>query len=204
VKDRVFSFHPHEDYFIATEKELIKIPPNINIEDAIFLPNVETAIMLVQDGAPLIGENVTIFGQGIVGLLTASIVSQMRCNLITVDLIQYRREISLSKCGAKISLSPEDETKLISNVKQHFSTSSSDYELSDLVFEISGSPNALNSAIKCTGYNGRIVVGSWYGEKTAPIQLGSNFHRSHMNLISSQVSNIPPNLSGRWSKKKEI
>ncbi|MCG6537513.1 MAG: oxidoreductase, partial [Syntrophales bacterium LBB04] len=53
-----------------------------------------------------------------------------------------------------------------------------------------------------TGYNGRIVIGSWYGRKRTTLQLGASFHRSRMRLISSQVSSIEPGLRGRWNKER--
>ena len=72
----------------------------------------------------------------------------------------------------------------------------------DLTFETSGNPEALDQAIEVTGYNGRIIIGSWYGQKRATLQLGAAFHRSRMRLISSQVSTIQPDLRGRWSKER--
>ena len=33
----------------------------------------------------------------------------------------------------------------------------------DLIFELSGDMAALNQAIEAAGFDGRIVVGSWYG-----------------------------------------
>ena len=55
-----------------------------------------------------------------------------------------------------------------------------------------------------TGFSGRIVIGSWYGEKRAEIDLGGAFHRSRIKLISSQVSTIAPELSGRWDKARRF
>jgi threonine dehydrogenase-like Zn-dependent dehydrogenase len=74
----------------------------------------------------------------------------------------------------------------------------------DLTFELSGSPVALNTAIAMTTFNGRVVVGSWYGDKKTTIDLGSTFHRSRIQLISSQVSTIAPALSGRWDKARRF
>jgi hypothetical protein len=70
----------------------------------------------------------------------------------------------------------------------------------DLTFELTGSPSALNDAIEHTAFSGRIVIGSWYGQKRAEIDLGGAFHRSRIKLIASQVSTISPELSGRWDK----
>jgi threonine dehydrogenase-like Zn-dependent dehydrogenase len=74
----------------------------------------------------------------------------------------------------------------------------------DLTFELSGNPAALNDAITLTRFSGRIVIGSWYGEKPAEIKLGSSFHRSRIKLISSQVSTISPELAARWDKPRRF
>ena len=47
----------------------------------------------------------------------------------------------------------------------------------DLSFELSGNPAALDAAIALTGREGRVVVGSFYGNKRAPVDLGGHFHR---------------------------
>jgi threonine dehydrogenase-like Zn-dependent dehydrogenase len=62
----------------------------------------------------------------------------------------------------------------------------------------------LNEAIELTAFSGRIVVGSWYGEKRGELNLGGSFHRSRIKLISSQVSTIAPELSGRWDKSRRF
>ena len=74
----------------------------------------------------------------------------------------------------------------------------------DLAFELSGNPTALNDAIALTTFTGRVVIGSWYGEKPAEIELGGKFHRSRIRLISSQVSTIAPELEGRWDKARRF
>ena len=53
-------------------------------------------------------------------------------------------------------------------------------------------------------FSGRIVIGSWYGDKRASIDLGSVFHHSRIKLISSQVSTIAPELSARWDKHRRF
>ncbi len=75
---------------------------------------------------------------------------------------------------------------------------------SDLTFELSGSPSALNDAIALTTFSGRVVIGSWYGQKRAEIDLGGAFHRSRIKLISSQVSTIAPELSARWDNARRF
>ena len=64
-------------------------------EDAVFLPNTETAVNLVQDVAPLLGECGIVMGQGIVGLLTAGLLREFPLQkLSTADLVETRRRLS--------------------------------------------------------------------------------------------------------------
>jgi threonine dehydrogenase-like Zn-dependent dehydrogenase len=73
---RVFAFHPHASCFVAALADLLPIPETVSNDQAVFFPNLETAVSLVQDGAPILGERVAIFGQGVVGLLTAMLVAR--------------------------------------------------------------------------------------------------------------------------------
>ncbi len=71
----VFAFNPHEELFLADPAELLPVPPGLGPEEAVFLPNLQTAVTLVLDGKPLIGEKVAVFGQGIVGLLLTALLA---------------------------------------------------------------------------------------------------------------------------------
>ena len=199
---QVFAFQPHADRFIAAVDELLPIPPDVLTEDAVFLPNMETAVNFVLDGAPAIGEQVTVFGQGIVGLLTTALLMQFPlASLITVDKYAIRRQAAVD-LGASASLDPES-AEFLEDVR-HCLQADRPYPGADLVFELSGSPAALDQAISLCGFNSRVVVGSWYGTKRAVIDLGGRFHRNRIQLVSSQVSTVKPEISGRWSKPRRF
>ena len=193
----IMAFHPHESHFVADPSTLLPVPEDINAEDAAFLPTMETAVNFVMDGAPVIGEDVLVFGQGIVGLLTTSILAGFPlANLITFDEHALRRQTSC-EAGAQASLYPNDagfETLLRDQLPNG----------ADLTYEISGSPAALEQALIVTGFNGRIVIGSWYGSKRATLNLGGSFHRSRIRMISSQVSSMAPEFDGRWTKMRRF
>jgi 2-desacetyl-2-hydroxyethyl bacteriochlorophyllide A dehydrogenase len=197
---KIFAFHPHESHFVEKITELHLLPSHISPEEAVFLPNTETALNLTLDGAPLAGEQVVVFGQGIVGLLLTSILKQFPLSVLaTLDSYPLRQNFSES-VGAHMSLDPNNP-----ETKEHLSsalTGSEFYRGADLTFEVSGNPGALNQAIEVTGYSGRIILGSWYGTKKAEVFLGGDFHRKHINLVTSQVSTINPRLSGRFTKAR--
>jgi len=189
----VFGFQPHTSAFICNPSSLILAPASIPAEACSFLPNMETAVNLIQDAAPILGERVLVLGQGVVGLLVASLLKEFPLeSLVTSDCYNLRRESSLN-IGVNKSFDPIDNKDQLAYT-QGF----------DLAFELSGSPSALNDVIAFTRFSGRVVIGSWYGEKKAPIELGGAFHRSRIKLISSQVSTIAPELSGRWDKARRF
>ena len=186
---QVFAFNPHESHFVADPEALI--PTTLAPEQAIFIPNVETAVNFVMDGRPRIGARVVVFGQGPVGLLTTALLAEFPlAELVTVDYYQTRRAISES-LGADRSVAPEElDAALEANA--------------DLVYELSGNPEALDDAIDVAGYAGQVVVGSWYGTKDVTLDLGESYHRSHVRIRSSQVSRIDPDHADRWDKDRRL
>jgi threonine dehydrogenase-like Zn-dependent dehydrogenase len=162
----------------------------------------ETSVNCLMDGQPLVGEQVTVFGQGVVGLLTTALLALMPLNrLVTLDRYPLRREKSLA-FGAQASLDPEASDAL-DRLKFLLQTDT-DYTGADLTYELSGNPGAVEKAIEITGFNGRVVIGSLYGQKQVGLNLGGRFHRSRIRLISSQVSTIAPEWTGRWTKTRRL
>lgn len=181
---RVFAFHPHESHFVARPEDLVPLPEDLDPETAVFLPNVETAVNLVHDGRPRVGERVAVFGQGVVGLLTTALLARFPLErLVAVDPLAERRQLA-RLFGAETELG--------------------DLRDFDLTYEVSGRPETLDDAIAATGFSGRVVIGSWYGTKRAPVDLGGAFHRSRIRILSSQVSTLDPELTGAWTKARRL
>ena len=202
IGQRVFAFQPHASHFIATPASVIPVPAGIAAEDAVFLPNMETAVNLIQDGSPALGERVVVLGQGIVGLLLANLLAQFPLTqLHGVDAIAVRRERAL-QLGVSEVFDPFSTTD-INALKQQLSVAENNTG-ADLIYEVSGAPDALNLAIELSGFASRIVIGSWYGNKTAAIALGGNAHRNRLTITTSQVSSLAPELSGRWDKARRF
>ena len=186
---RVFAFNPHESHFAASPDSLVPVPDDVDAETAVFLPIVETAVNLVMDAAPRIGERAVVFGAGLVGLATvASLAEFPLADLTVVEPIPVRRDLAM-RLGADAAVAPAD---------------AADVEEADLVVELSGSPEALDDAVDVAGYDARVVVGSWYGRKRADLDLGGAFHRERVSIVSSQVSTISPKLRGRWDAERRM
>jgi len=186
----IFAFNPHESHFIAPIESLLPLPEGIDPTAAVFLPNMETAVSLLMDGRPVIGERVAVVGQGVVGLLTTALLAAMPlAGLTAVDPLAERRQWA-ERLGAT-ALSPEAATIEAAAT-------------ADLTYELSGNPRGLDLAIALTGDYGRVVIGSWYGAKPVALDLGGRFHRAHMRLIGTQVSNLAPEWRGRWTKERRL
>lgn len=199
---RVFAFNPHESLFSAAVEDLHPLPDGVSLEDALFLPNMETAVNFVHDGHPLAGEVVVVFGLGIVGLLTTALLKRFPLGALAVfDRFSLRREAAQME-GVTACFDPSAEGARQQALDILYSGGQVDG--ADLVFELSGSPVALNQAIQISGFAGRVIVGSWYAGKDVHLDLGGAFHRSRIRLISSQVSTISPELSARWSKPRRL
>jgi 2-desacetyl-2-hydroxyethyl bacteriochlorophyllide A dehydrogenase len=193
----VFAFQPHCSHFIIRPQLLIPVPEDLSPQNACFLPNTETAVNLVQDAAPILGERALVFGQGIIGLLTSALLVEFPLEkLVCVDPYTLRRQASQA-LGPNAVLDP---------TSPDFADQAAGLlgPGADLSIELSGSPDALNTAISLTRFSGRILIGSWYGEKQVHLNLGGTFHRSRIKLISSQVSTIAPELASRWDKSRRF
>lgn len=190
---RVFSFQPHASHFLARPEQLIAIPDDVSAQAAVFLPNMETAVNLVQDGRPLIGERVVVLGQGVVGLLLSGVLAHHPLASLAAVEGQPERQTLARQMGVQALYSPAEATDAAPELAD-----------ADLIYEVSGHPEALNLAIGLSGYASRIVIGSWYGSKTVSVDLGGEAHRNRLELITSQVSTLAPALSGRWDKQRRF
>ncbi|OGO21252.1 MAG: hypothetical protein A2Y54_07740 [Chloroflexi bacterium RBG_16_51_16] len=195
----VFAFQPHTSLFSTNPEKLLFVPADVTPEDACLLPFVETALNTVQDASPLVGEKALVLGQGIIGLLVTAILDQFPLDkLVTTDYYALRRKASRAiSQHVTASLDPM-QADYLEKIESQLNQGA------DLTIECTGNPVALNHAIRSTAYSGRVIIASWYGENSTPLDLGSTFHRSRIKLISSQVSTIAPELSGRWDKERRF
>jgi threonine dehydrogenase-like Zn-dependent dehydrogenase len=156
---------------------------------ATLIPNAETAASLVLDGAPLLGERVGVLGLGIVGRITADLLADFPVAALDLaDPSPYRRAL------AERVIPPRSPTSVADRLRDDY----------DLLFELSGNPAALAAAIRAAGYDGRVVIGSWYGSKPVSLDLGTDFHRKRLRMFGSQVSTIAPSLRGRWDAGRRL
>ncbi len=192
--DLVFALHPHQDEYVVPASLVHRLPDRTTPEQGVFLANLETAINVVLDAKPRLGEVVAVFGQGVVGLLVTQLLRRTGAHVIAVEPSTLRRSFS-ERCGAHAAIAAGDAPLL---------RTMTDGRGADIAIDASGSPAALQEAIDCVAPEGTVVVCSWYGDKPVPLDLGGRFHRGRVRLVSSQVGRIDPSLAPRWDRERRL
>jgi threonine dehydrogenase-like Zn-dependent dehydrogenase len=183
---RVFVLHPHQDAFNAPAAMCIPVPDAVPTRRAVLAANMETALNILWDAAPLAGERITVIGAGVVGLLAGYLLARLPGAEVTlVDLDPDRADIARRfGCGFA---SPEDAAGA-----------------RDLVVHASGSAAGLRLALGIAGFEGRIVEASWFADQAPALPLGEEFHARRLRLISSQVGSIGGAMRGRRSHGERL
>lgn len=185
-----FAFMPHASASCVPVDLAIPVPDGITPEEAAFLASAETAVNLVLDCRPLLGERASVFGLGVIGLFTAGLLARFPlASLSGWDLHALRRD-----AAAAWGVNAADPRE-----KQPGAGTE------DFAVEASGSSAGFRLALSSCGFSGRLIVGSWYG-RTARGQafeaFDTLFHRNRVRIVPSQVSTIDPSLTGRWSRAR--
>ena len=179
-----FAFMPHASASCLSADSAILVPDGFTPEEAAFLASAETAVNLVLDSHPLLGERASVFGLGVIGLLTAGLLARFPlARLSGWDLHQLRRE-----AAAALGVTAEDPNE-----------KPPDPGTEDIAVEVSGSPAGFRLALSSCRFSGRLVIGSWYGRGArgqAFDGFDTVFHRNRVSIVPRQVCTIDPSLTG--------
>ena len=180
----VHLLHPHQNKCVVRTRDAHPVPSAVPPARAVLASNLETAVNAVWDSGVLLGEKVLVIGFGIVGSLTARLLSMIPGVQVTIVENHPTKAVLAEKMGFHAA----DANSL-----------SADF---DMIFHASGSPEGLQLALDQTGFEGKIVELSWYGDTEAPLKLGGRFHNKRLRIISSQVSHIPAEMRPHWDKNR--
>lgn len=197
--DLVTSFANHVTSYIREEdaKDIAKLPLGVSSEVGVFRFNTRVALNAILDADIKIGDNVAVFGLGVIGQIAAQLAKLSGAGqVIGVDLFNKRLETA-KKLGADVIINAQEVTDIKKEILEI-----TEGRGVDLAIEASGSYKALNGAIKTVAYRGTIVVLSWYSGPAKDLYLDQEFHLKQIRLIPSQQGGINPELSYRWNKER--
>lgn len=175
---KVHLLHPHQDYCQVETHELTVLPDEVPAIRATLASNVETALNAVWDSGVSVGDRVLVVGFGVIGSLTARLLK----TIAGVEVWVYDLDLKRAELARDMGFHPVERMR---------------YDF-DLAFHCSSSSQGLQSCIDHIGFEGKVIELSWYGEQAVSVQLGGSFHQQRKQIISSQVSSIPPNHRARW------
>jgi threonine dehydrogenase-like Zn-dependent dehydrogenase len=182
----VFCLYPHQTRYVVPASAVHPVPPDVPAERAVLAANLETAINGLWDGAPRIGDRVTVVGAGTLGCLVAWLAGAIPgCAVQLVDLDAERANIA-ARLGVSFA-TPMEATDGV-----------------DRVFHTSGSPEGLGTALRLAGFEAQIVELSWFADQAVALPLGEAFHARRLTLRSSQVGTVATAQRPRWTTRRRM
>ncbi|RYG38022.1 hypothetical protein EON81_04895 [bacterium] len=168
-----------------------ELPEGIDWRTAMLFDPAEFALGAVRDGHVRIGDDVAVFGLGAIGLVTVQMAALAGARVFALDPIASRREIAL-ETGATEVLDPTDGD---AGMKLRELTGMRGV---DVAIDFSGSPRALQSALRGVGYGGTIVCGAFPPPFGAGLDFGGEAHMNRPKIVFSRACSDPNPDHPRW------
>jgi NADPH:quinone reductase-like Zn-dependent oxidoreductase len=182
----VFTLFPHQSAFVVPADAVIPVPRGVPARRALLAGAVETAVNVLWDAGPLIGDRVTIVGAGMIGCCIARLIRGIpELDVVLVDVDTSRRKV-VDRLGVRFaepSEAPEDR---------------------DLVINASGSEAGLQLALESVVTDGEVIEASWYGDRPVTLPLGADFHTRRLTIRSSQVSAVARRRRGTRTTRDRL
>jgi 2-desacetyl-2-hydroxyethyl bacteriochlorophyllide A dehydrogenase len=186
VGRHVFALFPHQTRYVVPATAVHVLPDGVPPARAVLAANLETAINVLWDARPHVGDRVAVIGAGAVGCLVAWLAGRMPgCDVELID-VNAAREGVARELGVRFA---------------HVDAASPDV---DVVVHASGSAAGLELALRIAGFESTIVDASWYGDARVAVPLGGAFHSRRLTIASSQVGTVAASQRGRWNPRRRM
>ncbi len=152
------------EYLKTDGKNIYKVPKGVTPEQAALVEPLATVLYAIRKTGIEPGDNVVIYGDGPIGLLNAQLASY--CGAAKVAVVS-RKELHREKVEKLWGLRMFNsmECNATEAIKEWFG----DY--ADVVFEDTGNPEAVNTAVKMTAPGGKLCALSLTGKELIPFEL---------------------------------
>ena len=168
----VFCLYPHQTAYVVPAGSVIVVPDDVPLPRAVLAGTVETAINVLWDAAPLLGDRVTVVGAGMVGCCVARLLARFPGVEVTI----VDTEPSRAEVAAALSVD--------------FALPSDAAGDRDLVIHASATGAGLQRSIDLLAPEGTVIDVSWYGDAEVSLSLGGAFHSRRLSIRASQVGMV--------------
>lgn len=149
--DKVLSNGYHAEYVTVNQNLCVKVPNDINENDALFGILGAIALNGIRIINPQINENIAVYGFGLIGKIVSKILKISGCNVIAIDNSNKFKDAE--KIGVKfINSSSENINEIINNLTNNKGVDAT------IVCSNSNSEIPLNNSISITRKLGRVVL----------------------------------------------
>lgn len=198
--DYVWLDRPHQTEYVVSENEAARglCVPGVDPRRYTFRVLAKVALAGVHDARPYIGATALVTGLGVVGQLTTQL---LKVNGVTrifaTDICEKRRRVAAAQ---GIEVIDPISTNVAEYIKQNTMETGVDFAI-----EASTNFSALNDCIRSVSVGGRVVTLSTYTGQANALNLGEEYHRNRVELISSMsVNECPHRGFPQWSADRLI
>jgi threonine dehydrogenase-like Zn-dependent dehydrogenase len=177
---------------------LVKLPPGMPLERALFASVGAVALQAVHDAPLHLGDHVAVIGLGAIGLLTLQMARLAgAAHLTAVDLDAGRRKLAL-ELGADDALDPRAEPDGTGAALKRRAGRGA-----DVVIETSGADAGLHDAMACACLGGTVVAVGFYQGGASALRLGEEWHHNRLTMVSSMGAwGAPHRAYPAWNRMR--
>ncbi len=199
VGDRVIGWKPHTQFALYRADEFyMKVPDEVPDEAAVLFSLAIISLNGVRRAKVQLGESVAVFGLGPIGIWAAQFARLSGARpVIGVDLFEHRRTLAVQLKAADVALDGADPN-LVDRIAELTKG-----RMVDVVFEVTGHPDAILTEVQALRRQGRLIVLSSPRGKTL-----FDFHDwcnwTSISIIGAHVSSHPPheNPDDPWTRER--
>jgi threonine dehydrogenase-like Zn-dependent dehydrogenase len=182
----VFCLYPHQTAYVVPAAAVTIVPEGVPPARAVLTGTVETAVNVLWDAAPLVGDRVAVVGAGMVGCCVARLLSRFPAVEVTlVDVDPSRAEVAAA-------------------LDVDFALPTDAADARDLVVHASATSDGLQRSLDLLASEGTVIDLSWYGDNEIRLSLGGAFHSRRLAIRASQVGTLSPARRGRRTNSDRL
>ncbi|WP_210505447.1 zinc-binding alcohol dehydrogenase [Naasia sp. SYSU D00057] len=144
-----------------------------------------------------LGEQVAIFGQGVIGLLATRLATLSGARVLAVDAQPARLEVA-RRFGAAEGVDARREGGAGRRIRELTGGGA------DSAIELSGVDAALHEAVRSVVVEGLVAASGFYQGGASNLRLGEEFHHNRVRIVASQIAGVPAGLGGRWDQPRLV
>ena len=200
--ERVAVYHSiHASHLVKEARDLVRIEDDdLPSHAAVFCVIAAMGLQGIRKARPEFGESMAVMGLGLLGLFAVRCASLNGLfPLIALDFNRKRRELA-KEFGADEVFSPDDP-ELIAKIKNLTGGQGV-----DTVVEVTGNPDAINTALDFTAPFGRITLTGCSRTPTHEIDFYHKVHRPGISIIGAHNMARPRHDArpGYWTMREDM